>query len=61
LDPHFKGHPVENRDKIMIENVSKNNKQNTNLTYAEAVTWKDKQVRFNLDKQQNNDSNTNTE
>jgi hypothetical protein len=45
----------------MIENVTKNNKQNTNLTYAEAVTWKDKQVRFNINKQQNNDNDENTE
>jgi hypothetical protein len=38
---------VENRDKIVIENVSKRNNKITNPTYAEMVTYNNKKVSFN--------------
>jgi hypothetical protein len=50
---------VENRDKIVIENVSKIMNKNTNMTYSEAVTCKDKRVSFKENmKLQNNNKNT---
>jgi hypothetical protein len=45
-----------NRDKIVIENVSKKQSENTNPTYAEVVTCKNKKVSFKNDMKVHNKS-----
>jgi hypothetical protein len=48
---------VENRDKIVIENVSKISNKITNPTCAEMVTYNNKKVSFN-DKVETQNENT---
>jgi hypothetical protein len=61
LDPTFPlKERVENRDKIVIENVRKNNNTITNPTYAEIVTLNNKKVNFNDKMKIQNESTKNT-
>ncbi len=57
LDPTFPlKERVENRDRIVIENVSTTNVKNTNPTYAEVVTCNNKKVSFKEDMKMQNES-----
>jgi hypothetical protein len=51
---------VENRDKIVIENVSKISNKTTNPTYAEMVTRNNKKVSFNEEVKIQNESTKHT-